>query len=162
MSDAPSHAAIPAEAQPTAGMPETAVESPVTPPPKGARFLGTGRRKTAIARVRLTSGEGKITINGRELKSFFSETQDRDAVTAPFTVTNSAGLWNAQITVAGGGHTGQSGAIKLGIARALLKANSQLEPKLRDSGFLTRDAREVERKKYGKRKARRSFQFSKR
>lgn len=162
MSDTPAHAAVPAAEQPTAGAPVTALDSAPSPPAKGARFLATGRRKTAIARVRLTAGEGKITINGRELNAFFSEIQDRDAVRAPFSITNTGGHWNAQVTVVGGGHTGQAGAIRLGLARALLKANSSLEPKLRDSGFLTRDAREVERKKYGKRKARRSFQFSKR
>jgi small subunit ribosomal protein S9 len=147
---------------PAGAAPEGAPILAMTPPPAGSRFLGTGRRKTSIARVRLMAGDGKININGRELNGFFSEIQDRDAVRAPFVVTNSTGLWNAHITVAGGGHTGQAGAIRLGIARALLKANIQFEPKLRDSGFLTRDSREVERKKYGKRKARRSFQFSKR
>lgn len=131
-------------------------------PPRGTRFLGTGRRKTAVARVRIMPGSGKLKINARDLNEYFSEVQDRDAVTAPFTVTNTVGLWDAHVTVHGGGHTGQAGAIRLGIARALLSANTALEERLRDSGYLTRDSREVERKKFGRRKARRRCQFSKR
>ena len=123
---------------------------------------GTGRRKTAVARVRLLPGEGEIVVNGRSLAEHFGAAVDEAEVRMPFRVTGTEGRYNTMIKVEGGGVTGQAGAIKLGVARALLKAYVQFEPQLRDSGFLTRDARRVERKKYGQRKARRRFQFSKR
>lgn len=135
----------------------------VAPPPApGALIWGTGRRKTAVARCRLTAGTGKIVINGREVERYFTEPADRSAVYAPFKLTNSLNLWDATVNVLGGGHTGQAGAIRLGLARALVKHSEKYEPGLRDAGFLTRDARKVERKKYGRAGARRRFQFSKR
>ena len=151
------------EAEAPAG--ETPEPSPVTapppPPPKGTHW-GTGRRKSSIARVRIVPGTGKVLINKRDLDKYFTELKDRTAVTAPLDATGKNGLWDVLVNVHGGGPSGQSGAILLGVARALVTADSTCEPTLRDSGFLTRDARRVERKKYGRRKARRSFQFSKR
>lgn len=123
---------------------------------------GTGRRKTSVARVRVTRGDGQMAINGRTLDQYFTEPQDREHVRSVFLVTESLGHWNVFVNVSGGGHTGQAGAIRMGLARALMRAQPEYELKLRHSGFLTRDARAVERKKYGRRKARRRFQFSKR
>ncbi|MBN2212451.1 MAG: 30S ribosomal protein S9 [Sedimentisphaerales bacterium] len=123
---------------------------------------GTGRRKTAIARVRLRPGSGKITVNGRELENYFSLPQDQSAVKAPLEATNSLTAFDVWIDVYGGGSTGQSGATKLGVARALVQANPELFTTLRDKGYLTRDSRMKERKKYGQRGARRRYQFSKR
>lgn len=134
----------------------------VVPPPASGLFWGTGRRKSAVARVRLIPGEGKILINKRGLDEYFSEPQERLAVRESLMATNTEGSFDVFVNVRGGGHTGQAGAIRLGVARALIKANSRYEPALRDKGYLTRDARVVERKKYGQRKARRRFQFSKR
>jgi small subunit ribosomal protein S9 len=124
--------------------------------------LGTGRRKSSVARVRLTPGSGKIVVNKRSVEEYFTELQDRVDVMAPLDVTGVRNQWDVSIRVSGGGHTGQAGAVRLGLARALVKAYEQFEPTLRDAGYLTRDARRVERKKYGQRKARRRFQFSKR
>lgn len=123
---------------------------------------GTGRRKSAIARVRLTSGDGKITINGREMTAYFPTVDTQNAVLAPLRVTEQVGKVNVLVAVEGGGPVGQSGAIKLGIARALKSYNGELEPTLRGTDLLTRDARKKERKKYGLRGARRGTQFSKR
>jgi len=131
------------------------------PPPAGV-YRGTGRRKSSVARVRLIAGAGKIVINKRELESYFTEPQDRAAVKAPLEASGKLGLWDVLVHVHGGGHTGQAGAVKLGVARALVSADASVEPSLRDGNYLTRDARRVERKKYGRRKARRRFQFSKR
>jgi small subunit ribosomal protein S9 len=140
-------------------------------------YQGTGRRKTAVARVRLVDGTGKITINGRELEDYFTEDKDRNAVLGPLQVTEMRNRLDVIAKVEGGGFTGQSGAICLGIARALKAMFGQIpeppptegqEPtdsmakRLRDSGFLTRDGRMKERKKYGRKAARKSFQFSKR
>ncbi len=125
-------------------------------------FWGTGRRKTSVARVRVRPGQGKIVVNEREYEEYFPKIDDRNRVTAPLAVTNSIGRFDVFVNVAGGGPTGQSGAVLLGLSRALVSANGEFEATLRDSGYLTRDAREVERKKYGRRKARRRFQFSKR
>jgi small subunit ribosomal protein S9 len=125
-------------------------------------YCGTGRRKASVARVRIVPGSGKIVVNDRPVEKFFTELQDRNAVSAPFVRTNTSGMWDAQVRVSGGGHTGQAGAIRLGIARALVASNSEFETVLRGAGFLTRDARRVERKKPGQKKARRRFQFSKR
>lgn len=125
-------------------------------------YWGTGRRKTAIARVRIKPGSGKIAINNRPLEHFFTEHQDRAAVLAPFAATNSMGQWDVWANVDGGGHTGQAGAVLLGISRALGSTRREADLALRSAGYLTRDPREVERKKYGRRKARRRFQFSKR
>ncbi len=130
--------------------------------PATGLFWGTGRRKTAVARCRLIPGDGKILINKRELEQYFSEVVDRANVTAPLQAVGVLGRYNVFVNVRGGGPTGQSGAIRLGVARALVRADNRSEGQLREHGYLTRDSREVERKKYGRRKARRRFQFSKR
>ena len=124
--------------------------------------LGTGRRKTSVARVRISAGKGKITINDRELDDFFKIEQDRNAVTAPLDHAEVRNSVDVAIRVHGGGTTGQAGAIMQGIARALIKHDSDLSEKLREKHFLTRDARMRERKKYGLHGARRGTQFSKR
>ncbi len=124
--------------------------------------LGTGRRKTSVARVRLRSGNGTITINGRALDEFFVNEQQRNAVLAPLQETGRADQVDVTVRVDGGGITGQAGACVLGIARALKKMDEALEEALRDGGYLTRDSRMRERKKYGLRGARRGTQFSKR
>ncbi len=128
----------------------------------GADSLGTGRRKTAVARVRIRPGDGKITINGRDFETFFVRDQDRRAVLAPLQQSDRVGSVNVVINVKGGGITGQAGACKLGIARALIKHDSTVEEPLRAQHLLTRDSRMKERKKYGLRGARRGTQFSKR
>jgi small subunit ribosomal protein S9 len=124
--------------------------------------LGTGRRKSSVARVRVRAGSGKISINCRELDEFFKTPQQRSAVLAPLTLTGKAEAVDVLIQVEGGGTTGQADACKLGIARAIKRFAPETEPTLREHSLLTRDAREVERKKYGLRKARRGTQFSKR
>lgn len=124
--------------------------------------LGTGRRKTAVARVRIRPGQGRISINEREFEEFFRTEQLRAAVLAPLVATEKKDVVDVVITVSGGGMTGQADACKLGIARALKDFDPEVEPILREKSLLTRDAREVERKKYGLRKARRGTQFSKR
>lgn len=125
-------------------------------------YLGTGRRKTSIARVRLMPGEGRFQVNGRGIEDFFPRERDRKLVLAPLRSVDVEGKVDVLVSVKGGGITGQAGAVLLGIARALRKIMPETEGLLRTKGFLTRDAREVERKKYGRRGARRSFQFSKR
>ncbi len=125
-------------------------------------FLGTGRRKTAIARVRLASGSGKITVNGRAYDSYFCVEDQRAMVVQPFAVTESNGKFDVRVNVVGGGPTGQAGAVRHGIARALLEVDANLRPALKAQGLLTRDSREKERKKYGQPGARKRFQFSKR
>lgn len=124
--------------------------------------MGTGRRKTSVARVRVKDGSGNFVINGRSLNEYIPLERDRLAVLAPLKVTDTEGKVDISVNVAGGGPTGQSGAIVLGIARALQARNPAFHPTLSEGGFLTRDSRMVERKKYGHKKARRSFQFSKR
>lgn len=124
--------------------------------------LGTGRRKTSVARVRVRQGTGQITINGRGLEAYFPVLKHQNAVTAPLNHTGKRESVDVVISVHGGGITGQADACKLGIARALKLFEPDLEPALRDSHLLTRDGREVERKKPGLRKARRATQFSKR
>ena len=124
--------------------------------------LGTGRRKTAVARVRVRSGDGKITINKRSLDDYFYNLDHRNAVLAPLSQTGSREQVDVVIRVHGGGITGQAGACKLGIARALKQHNPELEEALREGDLLTRDSRKIERKKPGLRKARRGTQFSKR
>ena len=124
--------------------------------------IGTGRRKTAVARVRITDGDGAMTINGRELAQYFQIERDRLVIEAPLKATETLGSVNVWVRVNGGGPTGQAGAIVLGIARALQAKNPNLHEALSDGGYLTRDGRMVERKKYGYKKARKSFQFSKR
>jgi small subunit ribosomal protein S9 len=124
--------------------------------------LGTGRRKTSVARVRIRAGSGKLTINERSLEDFFKIDQDRNAVVAPLEHAGVRNSVDIVILVHGGGSTGQAGACMQGIARALMKYDSDLSDKLREKHFLTRDARMKERKKPGLRGARRGTQFSKR
>ncbi|CAM3682240.1 30S ribosomal protein S9 [Deinococcus frigens] len=126
------------------------------------QFYGTGRRKTAVARVFLRPGEGKIMVNGKEFQSYFRGLLRAVNALQAFKETSTGGRYDALITVAGGGPTGQADAIKLGIARALLKVNPDFRAVMKPHGLLTRDSREVERKKYGLKKARRAPQFSKR
>lgn len=123
---------------------------------------GVGRRKEAVARVRVLPGAGAFTINGREPGAYFRVERDRTAIKAPLLLSTSAAKYDVFANAKGGGPTGQAGAIVMGLARALAKLEPELEPKLRAQGFLTRDSRMVERKKYGQRKARRRFQYSKR
>ena len=125
-------------------------------------FQGTGRRKESIARVRVMAGKGEITVNGKKLDEYFGSDILKVIVNQPFAVTNTVGKYDVIVKVVGGGLTGQAGAIRHGIARALNEANSEFRPALKAAGFLTRDARAKERKKYGLKKARRAPQFSKR
>jgi len=124
--------------------------------------LGTGRRKSSVARVRLRPGSGKVVINKKQLDEFFKNEQDQKAVLAPLKATEQVDKVDLIVRVHGGGTTGQSGAIKMGIARALMSLDTELFPALRDGGFLTRDSRMKERKKCGLHGARRGTQFSKR
>ncbi|HET7358746.1 MAG TPA: 30S ribosomal protein S9 [Rhodanobacteraceae bacterium] len=123
---------------------------------------GTGRRKSSAARVFLRKGSGSIIVNGKPLDEFFGRETSRMIVRQPLQLTDSASKFDVKVTVAGGGITGQAGAIRLGIARALVEYDENLKSPLRKAGFMTRDAREVERKKVGLHKARRATQFSKR
>ena len=125
-------------------------------------FLGTGRRKESIARVRLVAGKGEIVINGKSLDEYFGTEILKVIVNQPFAVTNTVGKYDVIVKVTGGGYTGQAGAIRHGISRALLEANSEYRAVLKANGFLTRDPRMKERKKYGLKKARKAPQFSKR
>lgn len=137
-----------------------AVETPAKP---ATPFIwGLGRRKTSVARVRIRPGDGKIVINKREADEYFVTDNDRQAIRAPLMATDTVGNWDIFVNVNGGGPTGQAGAVMLGLARALAKADSTLEPALRENGLLTRDSRMKERKKYGQKGARKRFQFSKR
>ena len=123
---------------------------------------GTGRRKSSTARVFLRKGNGKITVNDRPLDEFFGRETSRMIVRQPLVLTKNTETFDIMVTVEGGGITGQAGAIRLGIARSLVEYDETLKPELRKAGFMTRDAREVERKKVGLHKARRATQFSKR
>jgi small subunit ribosomal protein S9 len=125
-------------------------------------YLGTGRRKTAIARVRLASGTGKITVNGRAFETYFPVDTLRGVASQPLVVTGTAEKLDVRVNVTGGGPNGQAGAVRHGIARALLQFDANLRPALKAEGFLTRDPRMRERKKYGQPGARKRFQFSKR
>ena len=125
-------------------------------------FYGTGRRKEAVARVRIIPGKGKITINDRTIEEFFGLETLRMIVKQPLVVTNNESKYDVIVKVIGGGYTGQAGAIRHGLSRALLQANEENRAILKKSGFLTRDSREKERKKYGLKKARKAPQFSKR
>lgn len=125
-------------------------------------FSATGRRKTAVARVRMTEGSGAITINGRPFDEYLPTLPLQNGVLAPFQQTNLLNRFDLQITVAGGGPYGQSGAIRLAVSRALLKFNPELRAELKPAGFLRRDPRMKERKKAGQPGARKRFQFSKR
>ena len=126
------------------------------------RAYGTGRRKNAIARVWLKRGKGKITVNGRALETYFARPVLRMILNQPFDALDEVGKYDVTITVCGGGLSGQAGAVRHGISRALDAINPEFHVALRKGGFLTRDSRVVERKKYGRAKARRRFQFSKR
>lgn len=129
---------------------------------KGTFFDATGRRKNAIARVRLAPGTGNIIVNGKETLEYFKRDTLKMIIEQPLQVTNCLGKYDIIAKVHGGGLSGQAGALLLGIARALVKSNEELRPILRKNGFLTRDPRMVERKKYGRAGARKRFQFSKR
>ncbi|MFZ5753223.1 MAG: 30S ribosomal protein S9 [Bacillota bacterium] len=126
------------------------------------QYAGTGRRKTSVARVRIVPGEGKVVINNRPLTEYFGKKTLEMIVKQPLVLTNTEGRFDVLAKVMGGGITGQAGAVRLGIARALLKADAGLRPLLKRAGFLTRDPRMKERKKYGLKGARRAPQFSKR
>lgn len=126
------------------------------------QYQGTGRRKNAVARVRLIPGEGKVTINKRDLSEYFGKKTLEMIAQQPFVITDLVGKYDVIALAHGGGTTGQAGAIRLGIARALLKADISLRPALKRAGFLTRDPRMKERRKYGLKKARKASQFSKR
>jgi small subunit ribosomal protein S9 len=149
-------------ATPAAPPPEPQVEAK-TPPARHPSFTwGTGRRKSSVARVRIRPGSGEFKINGREVDEYFRTDRDRLHVRQPLDITNSGNRVDVFVNVIGGGTTGQAGAIVLGLARALKATDPSHEAVLRDNHLLTRDARKVERKKYGRAGARRSFQFSKR
>jgi len=167
--------ATPAPEAPATEAEGPAVEAPVTPPPaqqaaplreqqldKYGRAYATGRRKDAIARVWLKPGSGKIVINGREQEVYFARPTLRLVINQPFGIAGREGQYDVVATVVGGGLSGQAGAVKHGIAQALTRFEPELRSAVKLAGFLTRDPRVVERKKYGRAKARRSFQFSKR
>ena len=126
------------------------------------QWLGTGRRKTSVARIFLRNGKGGITVNGREFENYFNTESTRALVRQPLLATETADKFDVLILTDGGGPTGQAGAARLGIARALVEFNSELRGRLKELGYLTRDPRAHERKKYGQKGARRRFQFSKR
>jgi small subunit ribosomal protein S9 len=153
----------------TQASPATPVAPSTAPAPRGKRviggktwFWGTGRRKQSVARVRMTVGTGKFTINKREVDHFFQETKDRHFVRSPLIAANIAGEYDIFAAVSGGGYSGQSGAIVQALARALVMLDPAHRTNQKAGNFLTRDSRMKERKKYGQRGARRRFQFSKR
>jgi len=125
-------------------------------------YHGTGRRKSAVARVRIYPGNGSIIVNDKPVDQYFSRESDRTQVRAPLRTTNTLEQFNVMVKVSGGGVTGQAGAVSHGIARALLSANPELRPALRQGGMLTRDSREKERKKPGLKRARKAPQYTKR
>jgi small subunit ribosomal protein S9 len=125
-------------------------------------IYGTGRRKTSVARVRLLPGDGQIVVNGKDVADYFGGTGGAASLRLPFRVTETEGRYSATILVAGGGFSGQAGAIRHGIARALVSAHPDARPALRDAGLLTRDPRAKERKKYGLKRARKAPQYTKR
>lgn len=151
---------------PTMNAAEAPAAAAASAAPKGKGnnlyIWGTGRRKTAIARVRIKPGTGKFMVNDREVRQFFCVERDRETVNTPLRVTETGKSLDVFVNVRGGGITGQAGAVTLGLARALAEYNPDFEAKLRAENLLTRDARKVERKKYGRAGARRRFQFSKR
>ncbi|MBU5591778.1 30S ribosomal protein S9 [Clostridium sp. MSJ-4] len=126
------------------------------------QYMATGRRKKAVARVRLVPGEGKVIVNKRDIENYFGLETLRVIANQPLVLTETKNKFDVLVNVHGGGYTGQAGAIRHGIARALVKCDENLKPELKKAGFLTRDPRMKERKKYGLKKARRSPQFSKR
>ena len=125
-------------------------------------FTATGRRKTSVARVFLKSGKGQITINNRTLQEYFGRETARMIVLQPFDLTQTSGSFDIEVNVTGGGNSGQAGAIRHGITRALMQVNADFRSPLKKAGFVTRDPRAVERKKYGRHKARKRPQYSKR
>ena len=126
------------------------------------QFYATGKRKNSVAKVWLIPGTGKIVVNNRELDDYFDVPSNRDVLTSPLVLTDKSDAFDLKITVMGGGYTGQAGAIRQGVSKALVLSDPDLRGVLKSAGFLTRDARQKERKKYGKKGARASFQFSKR
>ncbi len=126
------------------------------------QFIGTGRRKTSVARVRLVPGNGTITVNNRDIDEFFNYETLKVLLREPLVITDTLNKYDVFVKVEGGGYTGQAGAVRHGISRALIEADPELRPILKKAGFLTRDSRMKERKKYGFKKARKSPQFSKR
>ena len=143
--------------------PTTATQlSPDGPKVKPSYIWGVGRRKSSVARVRIAPGSGKIQINERELNDYFTFERDRKAIFGPLEVTNTGGKMDIHVNATGGGASGQTGAIIMGLSRALATYDQTLEAPLRGANFMTRDSRMKERKKYGQRGARRRFQFSKR
>jgi len=129
---------------------------------KIVQYLGTGRRKTAVARIFLRPGKGDVTVNGRALENYFPTEASRGAVKQALLATETADKFDVLILAHGGGIHGQASAVRLGLARALVEFNAELRPRLKKLGYLTRDARKRERKKYGQKGARKRFQFSKR
>jgi small subunit ribosomal protein S9 len=125
-------------------------------------YYGTGKRKSSTARVRLLPGAGQVTVNKRDLSNYFKNETQRTVIRYPLAVTDNLGKFDIRATVNGGGTSGQAGAIRLGIANALLEFNNELRPRLKRAGLLSRDSRIKERKKYGQKGARKRFQFSKR
>jgi len=146
----------------TAASTATAARTIVTKPASGGWFWGTGRRKAAVARVRIKAGKGEFKINKRDLTEFFSQERDHNDINNVLKTTNTLGAVDVAVNIHGGGYTGQSGAIILGLARALRNYDPSLDGVLREHDFLTRDPRKVERKKPGQPGARKRFQFSKR
>ena len=160
----PTPEAAPSE---TSEVPAEIPQEQVVPEPVAALlgsgpFYGTGRRKTSIARVYLRPGSGRLRVNGRPLEEVFNSPQWREHARGPLTFAGVADQFDAEISVKGGGSSGQAGAIRMGVARALILANPALRPKLRQNGYLTRDPRMKERKKYGQKGARKRFQWTKR
>ncbi len=143
---------------------ETTTTAPAAEQPSGPKTFvwGVGRRKSAVARVRVAPGNGRIEVNGRTLNDYFTFERDRKAIFGPLEVTNTGGKMDVHVNATGGGPSGQTGAIIMGLSRALAKYDQTLEAPLRGANFMTRDSRMKERKKYGQRGARRRFQFSKR
>ena len=136
---------------------------PAPPLSEGVHYIwGTGRRKTAVARVRMRPGTGNVEINKRPLEKYFTEEKDRLSAVSPLEAARMLKSWDVWVNVRGGGFTGQAGAVKLGLARALVKVIPELHATLKDQGLMTRDSRVSERKKYGKKGARKSFQWTKR
>ena len=147
----------------TEDAPETETMAPKEPVrDELGRSYATGKRKDAVARVWVKPGKGAVVVNGKDMSTYFARPVLQMMIGQPFTIANVAGEFDVMATVKGGGLSGQAGAVKHGISKALSLYDPGLRPALKAAGFLTRDARVVERKKYGRRKARRSFQFSKR
>ena len=159
---APAEPAAEATPEPAAEVPVTEPQPEMVVPANGGPFYGTGRRKTSIARVYIRPGSGELRVNGVALDKFFTVPAWRKAARGPLVFLNVAGQYDAEIKVRGGGPAGQAGAVRLGLARALSQVNPAIRPKLRQNGFLTRDPRMKERKKYGQKGARKRFQWTKR